>query len=106
MSNADLAIDCTRQVARQKAPTHYQSAEISSALILRSEMRRNSFCRLSIASVAGRSGYCSEPRLAFNRTVVLRTGFTSNNVGMRLLRATFGSPRVAAWRTNLQTPVS
>jgi hypothetical protein len=34
------------------------------------------------------------------------TGFTSNNVGMHLQRSTFGSPRFAAWRTKLQTPVS
>lgn len=34
------------------------------------------------------------------------TGFTSNNVGLRLPRSTFGSPRFGAWRTKPQTPVS
>ena len=50
--------------------------------------------------------YCSEPRLAFNRTVVLRYRSTSNSVGMHLRQSTFGSQRFAAWRTKRQTPVS
>ena len=50
--------------------------------------------------------YCSEPRLAFNRTVVLRYGFTSNNAGMRLPRSIFGSPPFGVWRTRRPTPAS
>jgi hypothetical protein len=45
--------------------------------------------------------YCSEPRLAFNRTVVLRYRFTSNNGGMHLPPSTFGSRRFGALRTRL-----
>src|SRR3954453_15888614 len=50
--------------------------------------------------------YCSEPRLALNRTVVPGTEFTWNNAGMRLPRLTFGSPRFGVWRTRLPMPAS
>ena len=50
--------------------------------------------------------YCSEPRLAFNRTLSSGTGFTSNNGAMRLPPSTFGSPPFGAWRTRLPTPAS
>jgi len=50
--------------------------------------------------------YCSEPRLAFNRTVVLRYRIYLEHRGLRLPRSTFGSPRFGAWRTRLPTPVS
>ena len=48
--------------------------------------------------------YCSEPRLAFNRTVVSGTGFTSNNASMRRPRSIFGSPRSVGSRTRQPTP--
>ncbi len=50
--------------------------------------------------------YCSEPRLAFNRTVVLRYRIHLEQRGMRLPPSTFGSPRFGAWRTSLRTLVS
>ena len=50
--------------------------------------------------------YCSEPALPSTAPSCSGTGFTSNNVGMRLPRSTFGSPQFAAWRTKLPTPVS
>ena len=49
--------------------------------------------------------YCSEPRLAFNRTVVLRYGFTSNSANMHRPRSIFGSPRSGGSRTRQPTPV-
>jgi hypothetical protein len=45
--------------------------------------------------------YCSEPRLALNRTVVLRYRFTSNNANMRRPRSIFGSPGSGGSRTQL-----
>jgi hypothetical protein len=52
-----------------------------------------------------RHGYCSEPRLAFNRTSCSGTGFISNNMGMHLPRSICGWRRFAAWRTKRQTLV-
>ena len=49
--------------------------------------------------------YCSEPRLAFNRTVVLRSAFTWNNTDMRRQRSICGWPRFAASHTRRPTPV-
>jgi hypothetical protein len=46
--------------------------------------------------------YCSEPRLAFNRTVVL--GFISSNGGMLRRRSTFGWPPSGAPCTGQPTP--
>src|SRR5262245_12754419 len=43
--------------------------------------------------------YCSEPRLAFNRTVVLRYRIALEQRGMRRPRSTCGSPPFGAWRT-------
>jgi hypothetical protein len=48
--------------------------------------------------------YCSEPRLAFNRTVYSVTGFTSNNADMRSPPSIFGWPRSAASRTRPLMP--
>ena len=50
--------------------------------------------------------YCSEPRLAFNRIVVLRYHIHLEQRGMRLPPSTFGSPRFGVWHTRLPTPVS
>jgi hypothetical protein len=51
--------------------------------------------------------YCSEPRLAFNRTVVLRYRIHSNNNGdMRLRRSIYGSRPFGESRTRLPTPTS
>ena len=50
--------------------------------------------------------YCSEPRLAFNRTVVLRYRFASNSAATLRRRSTYGWPRFAASRTRPPTPVS
>ena len=50
--------------------------------------------------------YCSEPRLAFNRTVVLRYEFTWNNADMHRQRSIFGWPRFGASRTRPPTPAS
>jgi hypothetical protein len=50
--------------------------------------------------------YCSEPRLAFNRTVVLRHRITSNNGDMCRPRSIFDWPPCGASRTRRQTPAS
>lgn len=50
--------------------------------------------------------YCSEPRLAFNRTVVLRYRIYLEQLDTRRRRSTFGSPRFGAWRTKRPTSVS
>jgi len=41
--------------------------------------------------------YCSEPRLAFNRTVVTRYRFPSNSSITRQLPLTFGSLQSGGW---------
>jgi hypothetical protein len=43
--------------------------------------------------------YCSEPRLAFNKTVVTRTGSHSNSSVMHLQRSTCGLRQSGGWRT-------
>ena len=50
--------------------------------------------------------YGSEPRLAFNRTVVLRYRITSNNADMRRPRSIFGWPPSVVSRTRRRTPAS
>jgi hypothetical protein len=50
--------------------------------------------------------YCSEPRLAFNRTVVLRYRIHLEQRRYALPPSTFGSPPFGAWRTRLPTPAS
>jgi hypothetical protein len=50
--------------------------------------------------------YCSEPRLAFNRTDVLRYRIHLEQRGYPPATITFGSPRFGAWRTRLPTSVS
>jgi hypothetical protein len=50
--------------------------------------------------------YCSEPRLAFNRTVVLRYRIHLEQPDMRRQRSIFGWPLFAASRTRPLTPVS
>jgi hypothetical protein len=52
------------------------------------------------------TSYCSEPRLAFNRTVVLRYRHHSNNADMRRPRSIFGWPPSGASRTSRPTPAS
>jgi hypothetical protein len=49
--------------------------------------------------------YCSEPRLAFNRTVVLRYRIHSNNADTRRPRLIFAWPPFGASRTRRRTPV-
>jgi hypothetical protein len=49
--------------------------------------------------------YCSEPRLAFNRTWCFDTGFTSSNVDTRRPRLIFAWPPFGASRTRRRTPV-
>jgi hypothetical protein len=48
--------------------------------------------------------YCSEPRLAFNRTVVLRYRIHLEQRSMRRPRSIFGSPRSGGSRTRQPTP--
>ena len=48
--------------------------------------------------------YRSEPRLAFNRTVVLRYRIHLGSGSTRRPRSTFGSPPCAAWRTKRPMP--
>ena len=48
--------------------------------------------------------YCSEPRLAFNRTSCSATGSPLSNEDMRRPPSTFGSPPFGAWRTRRRTP--
>ena len=50
--------------------------------------------------------YCSEPRLAFNRTVVLRYRIHLEQRNMRRPRSIFGSPQSGASRTRRPTPAS
>jgi hypothetical protein len=50
--------------------------------------------------------YCSAPRLAFNRTDVLRYRIHLEQRGYAPATITFGSPRFGAWRTRLPTSVS
>jgi hypothetical protein len=50
--------------------------------------------------------YCSEPRLALNRTVVLRSAFTSNTKDTRRPPSTFAWPPSDELRTRLQTRAS
>jgi hypothetical protein len=50
--------------------------------------------------------YCSEPRLAFNRTVCFDTGSSLSNADTRRQRSIFGWPLFAALRTKPPTPVS
>ena len=47
--------------------------------------------------------YCSEPRLAFNRTSCSGTGFTWSSGAMRLPRSIFDSPPFAASHMRLPT---
>jgi hypothetical protein len=49
--------------------------------------------------------YCSEPRLAFNRTVVLRYRFFLEQKNLRLRRLTFAWPRYGGLLTKLPTRV-
>src|SRR5687767_15974805 len=49
--------------------------------------------------------YCSEPRLAFNRTVVLRYRIHLEQRDLRPQRSICGWRRFAASRTKRQTPV-
>lgn len=49
--------------------------------------------------------YCSEPRLAFNRTVVLRYRIHLEQRGYARQRSIFDWPRFAASRTRPPTPV-
>jgi hypothetical protein len=49
--------------------------------------------------------YCSEPRLAFNRTVVLRYRIHLEQRGMRQPRLIFGWPPFGASRTRQPTSV-
>src|ERR1700748_1705271 len=50
--------------------------------------------------------YCSEPRLAFNRTVGLRYRIHLNNADRRRPRSIFGWPPCGASRTRQPTPGS
>jgi hypothetical protein len=50
--------------------------------------------------------YCSEPRLAFNRTVVLRYRIHLEQGGYAPARSTFVSPRFGGSRTRRPTPAS
>jgi len=50
--------------------------------------------------------YCSEPRLAFNRTIVLRYRIQLDNANMRQPRSIFDSPRSGGSRTRQPTLVS
>jgi hypothetical protein len=50
--------------------------------------------------------YCSEPRLAFNRTVVLRYRIHLEHVGYALPRSIFGSQQFGASRMRLPMPAS
>jgi hypothetical protein len=50
--------------------------------------------------------YCSEPRLAFNRAVVLRIAFTSNNATTRRPRSIFDSLLSDVSRTKRPMPGS
>jgi hypothetical protein len=50
--------------------------------------------------------YCSAPRLAFNRTVVLRYRIHLEQRGTRRPRSTCGSPPSGALRTRRPTPAS
>src|SRR5918996_676823 len=48
--------------------------------------------------------YCSEPRLTFNRIVVLRIEFISNNADMPRPPSIFGWPQSGGSRTRRLTP--
>jgi hypothetical protein len=48
--------------------------------------------------------YCSEPRLAFNRTVVLRYRIHLEHRGYAPARSIYGSPPSGALRTRRPTP--
>ena len=50
--------------------------------------------------------YCSEPRLAFNRTVVLRYRIHLEQGGYAPRRSTYGWPPSGASRTRRPTPAS
>jgi hypothetical protein len=49
--------------------------------------------------------YCSEPRLAFNKTVVLATGFTWRNAALLLGRSMCGWPPCGVWLSRRPTSV-
>src|SRR5438067_11681502 len=50
--------------------------------------------------------YCSEPRLAFNRTVVLRYRFFLEQNNLAPPRSTYAWPRCGDWLTKPPTPGS